>query len=225
MRTLSTSVIVVGAGPVGMCLAIEAARRGVDVVVIEPRSAGEPPSAKCNTVAARTLETFRRFGVADQVRAAGLPDAYPTDVMYASSVAGPEFTRIELPSRDERTNGGYIDSQWLTPEPMVRVSQIYLEPLLFATMAALSNVTIINGARVDSYEQFSDQVIALCTTLGSGESFEVVGRYLVGCDGGRSNTARGGPIHRRAPTRRGGCRQPAHGRRTPGRRAPLATTR
>jgi 2-polyprenyl-6-methoxyphenol hydroxylase-like FAD-dependent oxidoreductase len=88
------AIVVAGAGPVGTCVAIEAARRGVDVIVIEPRAAGEPPSAKCNTVAARTLETFRRFGIADQVRAAGLPDDYPTDVIYTTSLTGPELTRI-----------------------------------------------------------------------------------------------------------------------------------
>ena len=86
-----TSIVIAGAGPVGSCLAIEAGLRGLDVIVVEPRSGDEPPSAKCNTVAARTLETFRRFGIADQVRAAGLPDAYPTDVIYTTSLAGSAF--------------------------------------------------------------------------------------------------------------------------------------
>ena len=125
-EALRATVIVAGAGPVGMSLAIDAAMRGLDVTVVEARRAGEPPSTKCNTVAARTLETFRRFGVADKIRAAGLPDDYPTDVIYASSLSGPEFTRIAMPARRERAKLGYIDSGWQTPEPMVRVSQIYL---------------------------------------------------------------------------------------------------
>ena len=80
-------IVVAGAGPVGACLAIEAGLRGLEVVVVEPRAAGEAPSAKCNTVAARTMETFRRFGIADDVRAAGLPDHFPTDVIYTTSLA------------------------------------------------------------------------------------------------------------------------------------------
>jgi 2-polyprenyl-6-methoxyphenol hydroxylase-like FAD-dependent oxidoreductase len=46
-------VLVVGAGPVGLTLAIDLAQRGVDVLLVEQRSAGEPPSAKCNHVSAR----------------------------------------------------------------------------------------------------------------------------------------------------------------------------
>jgi hypothetical protein len=121
-------IAIAGAGPVGSCLAIEAALRGIDVVIVEPRAADEPPSAKCNTVAARTMETFRRFGIAEKVRAAGLPDDYPTDVIYTSSVAGPEIVRIAQPSRAERHLQGYPDSHWATPEPVVRISQIFLEP-------------------------------------------------------------------------------------------------
>src|SRR5271167_2772795 len=101
-RRLETTIVIAGAGPVGMSLAIDAAMRGVDVVVLEARHAGEPPSSKCNTVAARTLETFRRFGVSDQIRAAGLPDDYPTDVIYCTSITGYELTRIPQPSRLER---------------------------------------------------------------------------------------------------------------------------
>src|ERR1700689_5566701 len=94
-------IAVVGAGPVGTCLAIEAALQGFDVVVVEKRRAGELPNAKCNTVAARTTGTFRRLGVANSVRAAGLPDDFPTDVIYTTSIAGPEIVRIAQPSRNE----------------------------------------------------------------------------------------------------------------------------
>ena len=96
-------IIVAGAGPVGTCLAIDAALRGVPVTVIEARSAETPPDAKCNTIAARTMEVFRRFGIAEEVRSAGLPDTFPTDTVYAASAAGPEYTRITMPPMSLRT--------------------------------------------------------------------------------------------------------------------------
>ena len=172
-----------------MCVALEAARRGIKVVMIEPRTPGEAPSAKCNTVAARTLETFRRFGIADQVRAAGLPDDYPTDVIYSVDLVGPELTRIRMPSRAERHLDGFLDSHWLTPEPVVRVNQIYLEPILFEAVSAEPNISVRNNARVDSYEQTADGVVVRCRSVDEpdgGESFAVRGRFLVGCDGGAS---------------------------------------
>ncbi len=75
-RSLATRVLIVGGGPVGTTLAMDLAWRGIDVVVAELRHRGEPPSVKCNHVAARTMEIFRRLGVARRVRDAGLPHDY-----------------------------------------------------------------------------------------------------------------------------------------------------
>ena len=58
---IDTSVLIVGAGPVGLTLAMDLASRGIDVTVTEIRRAGEPPNVKCNQVAARSMEIFMRF--------------------------------------------------------------------------------------------------------------------------------------------------------------------
>ena len=63
-RGIETSVLIVGAGPVGLTLAIDLAWRGIDVTVAELRRAGEPPSVKCNQISARSMEIFRRLGIA-----------------------------------------------------------------------------------------------------------------------------------------------------------------
>jgi 2-polyprenyl-6-methoxyphenol hydroxylase-like FAD-dependent oxidoreductase len=185
----SATLAVAGAGPVGLSLAIEAARRGLDVVVIELREPREPPSAKCNTVGARTMETFRRFGIATEVRAAGLPDDYPTDVLFCTALTGHEITRIRLPSRSERDRDEFIDSGWLTPEPMVRVNQIFLEPILFDRLAREPKVTILNNTRVEAYEQVADGVRVRCQS-GDRQELVVEARFLAGCDGGRSTIRR-----------------------------------
>ena len=184
-KTYKASICVIGAGPVGMSVAIAASMRGVDVVLVEAREAGQPPSAKCNTVAARTLETFRQFGVSEQVRNAGLTDSYPTDVIYCTSITGPEITRIPLPSRDERQNPGYIDSAWQTPEPMVRVSQLYMEPILFNRVKSAPEITVLNQTQFIHYQDDADGVTVHCEAT-DGEAVVIQSRFLVGCDGGRS---------------------------------------
>ena len=63
-----TDVLVVGAGPVGLSLAMDLAARGVRVTIAETRRYAEPPNVKCNHVAARTMEVFRRLGVAQKLR-------------------------------------------------------------------------------------------------------------------------------------------------------------
>lgn len=83
---LTTDVLIVGAGPVGLTLAMDLASRGVSVVIAEIRRYAEPPNVKCNHVAARTMEQFRRLGVAHKLRDAGLPPDYPNDVVFRTSV-------------------------------------------------------------------------------------------------------------------------------------------
>ena len=68
---LEADVAIVGAGPVGLTLAMDLAQRGCSVAMLETRRRGEPPNVKCNHVAARTMEQFRRLGVGDDVRNAG----------------------------------------------------------------------------------------------------------------------------------------------------------
>src|SRR3954463_2081360 len=96
-REIRTEVAIVGGGPVGLSLAIDLAWRGVAVTVAELRSAGEPPSVKCNHVSSRTMEIFRRLGVAAAVREAGLPPDFPNDVAFRTRMTGPEMSRIHIP--------------------------------------------------------------------------------------------------------------------------------
>jgi 2-polyprenyl-6-methoxyphenol hydroxylase-like FAD-dependent oxidoreductase len=190
-RRLFTSVLIVGAGPVGITLAMDLAWRGIEVTVAELRARGEPPSVKCNHVAARTMEIFRRLGVARTVRDAGLPEDYPNDVAFRTTTTGIEFARIPIPCRAERyTATGGPDTGWPTPEPPHRINQIYLEPLLVDYAAAMPSVTLLNRVRVDGFAQSADRVVAMAAELDSGEALEIECLYMVGCDGGRSEIRR-----------------------------------
>ena len=82
---LTTSVLVIGAGPVGLTLAMDLATRGIRVIVVETRSAGEPPSVKCNHVSSRSMEIFRRLGLAHKLRDTGLTADYPNDYTYRTT--------------------------------------------------------------------------------------------------------------------------------------------
>jgi 2-polyprenyl-6-methoxyphenol hydroxylase-like FAD-dependent oxidoreductase len=186
------SVAIVGGGPVGLCLAMDLAWRGVDVTVIEQRPAGEPPSVKCNHISARTMEIFRRLGFVREVREAGLPADYPNDVVIRTRATGHELARIPIPCRQDRyTSTHGPDTQWPTPEPPHRINQIYFEPILFRHATQMPNLRVINRARVDGFEQSTEGVRVNAVELDTGRAFTVDCRYFVGCDGGRSGIRRG----------------------------------
>src|SRR5882672_4848048 len=160
-----TNVLIVGAGPVGLTLAVDLAWRGIDVTVVETRAPAAPPEPKCNHVAARTMEIFRRLGIAEKIRNAGLPADYPHDISYRTSFTGQELTRIHIPCRRDRftaTDGP--DCNWPTPEPPHRVNRTSVEDVVVENNSARASLRNLDSGAVRS---------AHC-------------RYLIGCDGARS---------------------------------------
>jgi 2-polyprenyl-6-methoxyphenol hydroxylase-like FAD-dependent oxidoreductase len=180
-------VLIVGAGPVGLTLAIDLAWRGIGVTVVETRAPAAPPEPKCNHVAARTMEIFRRLGIAEKIRNAGLPADYPHDISYRTSFTGQELTRIKIPCRRDRftaTDGP--DCNWPTPEPPHRINQIFLEPILFAHAAAQPRIRIINRTAAEDVAVEDSSASVNLRDLDSGAVRRQNCRYLIGCDGARS---------------------------------------
>jgi 2-polyprenyl-6-methoxyphenol hydroxylase-like FAD-dependent oxidoreductase len=189
---IDTEVLIVGSGPVGLTLGMDLARRGVAVTIAEMRAGGEPPSVRSNVVSARTMEAFRRLGIAKAVREAGLPAEYPNDVVIRTTATGFELARIPIPCRAKRyTDTDGPDGWWPTPEPPHRINQMFLEPVLFAAAAVAPRLRILNRTRVIDFAQHEDGVLAVARNLDAVSEQAIFARYLVGCDGAHSEIRRG----------------------------------
>ncbi|GAB3561379.1 FAD-dependent oxidoreductase [Amycolatopsis endophytica] len=179
-------VLVVGAGPAGLTLAIDLAQRGVPCHVVEmTEERGVNP--RCNTTSARSMEIFRRLGLAGEIRRAGLPVDHPTSIHYRTTLGGEEIYRIDLPSAREVLAGEGKDG-WPTPEPQHRISQLYLEPILERHAGALTGLTLERGTRLVSLRQCDDHVEAVLETAGERRTLRYA--YVVGCDGAHSTVRR-----------------------------------
>ena len=184
-------VAIVGAGPVGLVLALDLASRGIETVLLEQRRAYAAPSVKCNHISSRTMEIFRRLGVVAPIRNAGLPADYPNDVVVRTRATGFELTRIPIPCREQRyTAKGGPDTDWPTPEPAHRINQIYFEPLLFQRAAATPGIEILNRTRYEGFTQRDDRVVVMARDLDTQREVTLECEYLIGCDGGRSDVRR-----------------------------------
>ena len=191
MRHHHAAVVIIGAGPVGITLAMDLAWRGISVIVAEARARDEPPSPKCNHVSARSMEIFRRLGVAQAVRNAGLPADFPNDISFRTTAIGREFARIPIPCRRDRYSArGGADTDWPTPEPPHRINQIFLEPILIDHATAMPGLILLNRTRVTGFTQDATGIVATAENPETSEAIEITGKYLIGCEGAQSPTRR-----------------------------------
>src|SRR6476620_9433145 len=183
---VETDVLVVGAGPVGLTLAVDLGRRGVRCTLIEQKAAPEflPKMERCN---ARTMEIFRRMGLAAGIRAAGLPAGVPMDVYVILAMNEPPLLRLPYPSVAEaRAQIAARNDGSMPLEPYQLISQYTLEPLLKAEAERLPAVTVRYGCEFLSCEQDEAGVTARVKNL-DGATESIRSAYLVGCDVGASS--------------------------------------
>ncbi|HXF86881.1 MAG TPA: FAD-dependent monooxygenase [Xanthobacteraceae bacterium] len=181
---METDVLVVGAGPVGLTLAVDLGQRGVRTILIEQKEAPQrlPKMERCN---ARTMEMFRRMGIAERVRAAGLPAHCPMDVFIVTSLIEPPLLRLPYPSVAEaRKEIAACTDGSLPLEPYQLISQYTLEPLLKSVAEELSSVSVRYGHELLAFVQDAESVTA--QVRHDGKTVTIRAKYLVGCDGGSS---------------------------------------
>jgi 2-polyprenyl-6-methoxyphenol hydroxylase-like FAD-dependent oxidoreductase len=182
---MDSEVLIVGGGPTGLTLAIDLGKRGVRCTLIEQkaRPAFLPKMERIN---ARTMEIYRRMGLAQQIRAAGLRADCPMDVYIVLALNEPALLHLPYPSvARAQAETRASDDGSLPLEPYQLISQYTLEPLLKSIAETIPAVTVRFGCEFLSLQQDRDGVTA--RVRGSdGREQDLRSAYLVGCDGGTS---------------------------------------
>lgn len=188
--TLHTDVLIAGGGPCGLTLAIELGRRGMACLLVDakPDTAFNP---QANATQARTMEHFRRLGLAQEVRAQGLPADHPTDIAYFTRFNAHELARISLPTAAEATvKVKAMTGSWSAAELPHRVSQKFVEQILRRHAQASPRTDIRYGWALEAFTDTGSAVHATLRPAAGGAPQEVRARYLVGADGARSMVRR-----------------------------------
>ena len=182
MKTLpdTSRVLIVGAGPAGLALAIELGQRHIPCLVLERNDrVGYAPRAKTTNV--RTREHMRRWGIAERLRdASPLGVQYPSNVVFCTRLGGHELARFEnamycAPGR----NPLYSEhAQW--------IPQYTVEEVMREHAQSLPCVEIRFNCELRGLVQDEDGVVARLHDKVQGEDSTVRVAYLVGADGARS---------------------------------------
>ena len=183
---VEVSVLIAGGGPVGLTLSLELARYGIKSLVVE-RNPTTTTHPKMDLTNGRSMELFRRIGVADELRAVGVPVENSFDISWVTSLCGYELHRFPYPSsakgtriRRERNDGS------LTLEAPMRVSQIVIEPVLKQAAERDPKIEVRFSTRLESLRQDETGVTCILRDTATGDAQQVRASYLIGCDGGGS---------------------------------------
>src|SRR3984957_19344091 len=92
-------VLIAGAGPGGLTLALDLSLRGIESCLIDPLL-NVHPHPRAISIGVRTMEHFRRLGLDQKVIDAGVPRSRALDVIYVTRMLGREIFRFPIPSID-----------------------------------------------------------------------------------------------------------------------------
>ncbi len=174
-------VLIVGAGPVGLSTALQLGAEGVDTLVVERRStlSRHPKAAG---VHARTMEIFRQMGLADRIRAAGLPPGEALGFAWMTRVDGIELGSIMLADDAERL----AEYAQQSPEAPCFIPQDKLEPILAEALAEHPSVELRFATEAVALDQDDTGVTVTLRERGDASERRVRARYVVAADGVRS---------------------------------------
>lgn len=182
--SLTTDVLVIGAGPTGMIAALCLAQYGVRSLVIERRE-GIQTHPKAHELSARSIEILHGLGFRyDELMAEASPAADAGRILFCGTLRE-EFGVIDLNAGDGAKK---YREHLASPAPYLNLSQVELEKLMRAKLRACAESELREQHQWESFEHHDDRVVSRVTDRATGQTLTVTSRYVLCADGAASRT-------------------------------------
>ena len=178
-KPIHVPVLIVGAGPVGLGMAIELGSRKVETLLVDEGD-GRIAHPRTGLIIVRTMEMARKWGIAERIRNAGFPPDYELSMVFCTSLNGHLIAKEPYPSMRESPTPPE------TPEKKQRCPQSWMQPILADAARSYKGNDIRYGHRFDRFVQNEDSVVGCVTDLATGQEVEIHADYLLACDGAGS---------------------------------------
>lgn len=179
----STTVLIVGGGPVGITAAIALARYGMESIILE-RHATRMGQPKAHVINNRSVEILRQYRVdLAPLRKVGLSDEEAEQIIFAASMNGLEYGVL-------KSSAASTAAKAASPETMFNVAQPLFEDYLLQVALKTGKVTYL---RMHEWrhciEDLTTKQITSTVLLRDTNTTKVVtSKYLIGCDGANAKS-------------------------------------
>ncbi|UPL03207.1 hypothetical protein LCI18_014141 [Fusarium solani-melongenae] len=196
------TVLIAGGGPVGLLVARILSFYGTKSILFE-RNKTTTRWPKMDLTNARSMEIFRKIGLAEGLRERGVPSHIPYNVLFTSGLSIDEpLSSWKFPNVDTlRKQYREINDGAQPLEPWQRISQILFERWLKEICDKDPLIDVRFGHKVESVAESKTGAQAIIANIDSGEKTFWNAEYIVGCDGASSKVRQslgipldGGPL-------------------------------
>lgn len=171
-------VLVVGGGPVGLALAGDLGWRGIPCLLVEAGD-GHVEHPRMDMVSVRSMEFCRRWGIAEEVRAADYPPHHGQDIVYVTDLNGHELGRVRMPTRAATPPAPY------SPVNRDRCPQHLFDPILRRFAERQPGNLLLHRHRVTALAREGSRAVVEVETP-EGERVTLRPRFVAACDGAGS---------------------------------------
>lgn len=194
-QSISTPVLVIGAGPSGMVAALCLAKRGIDCIVVERRERLET-HPKAHELSARSIEILHELGFGyDELAAEASPPEDAAKILFCETI-GEEFGCIDLRAPHiARKYREHLEA----PHPYLNVSQVEIEKVIHQHVASEPRIKVLSNHQWESFQQDDEGVTSLIKNRATDETFSVRSQYVVCADGAGSRGRKALGIEMKGP--------------------------